>query len=177
MNRRGRGERRQRGERGECRQQPKSISVAPGQKMRQRCGRVAGVVRGVYGSLHGRRLRGNGSQLRVCPRSHAGGTRLGGVAPRRIAGHGGRGCKSRIGLHSGNGSLATGTRIRYRRRAVAARGRLGRQPRMCALGSCTTPFLSSAIRLYEGFGFRRTNDGPQELLGTPLFTMKKKDIS
>ncbi|MGA8762533.1 MAG: GNAT family N-acetyltransferase [Candidatus Sulfotelmatobacter sp.] len=44
----------------------------------------------------------------------------------------------------------------------------------CArLALTTTPFLSSAIRLYEGFGFRRTNDGPQELFGTPIFTMKK----
>ena len=38
----------------------------------------------------------------------------------------------------------------------------------------TTPFLSSAIRLYERFGFRRTEEGPHELFGTPLFTMEKK---
>lgn len=37
----------------------------------------------------------------------------------------------------------------------------------------TTPFLDRAIRLYEGFGFRRTNDGPHDLFGTPLFTMEK----
>jgi GNAT superfamily N-acetyltransferase len=37
----------------------------------------------------------------------------------------------------------------------------------------TTPFLSSAIRLYERYGFRRTGEGPHELLGTPLFTMEK----
>jgi putative acetyltransferase len=37
----------------------------------------------------------------------------------------------------------------------------------------TTPFLSSAIRLYEQFGFQRTNDGPHELWGTALFTMAK----
>jgi GNAT superfamily N-acetyltransferase len=37
----------------------------------------------------------------------------------------------------------------------------------------TTPFLSGAIRLYEASGFRRTEEGPQELLGTPLFTMEK----
>jgi GNAT superfamily N-acetyltransferase len=37
----------------------------------------------------------------------------------------------------------------------------------------TTPFLSSAIRLYEGFGFRRTDDGLHDLFGTPLFTMEK----
>lgn len=37
----------------------------------------------------------------------------------------------------------------------------------------TTPFLASAIRLYERFGFRPTDEGPLELLGTPLFTMEK----
>jgi GNAT superfamily N-acetyltransferase len=37
----------------------------------------------------------------------------------------------------------------------------------------TTPFLEAAIRLYEGFGFRRTDAGPHDLFGTPLFTMEK----
>lgn len=37
----------------------------------------------------------------------------------------------------------------------------------------TTPFLSRAIRLYEKYGFQRTDDGPHELFGTPLFTMVK----
>ena len=37
----------------------------------------------------------------------------------------------------------------------------------------TTPFLDSAIRLYERSGFRRIDDGPHDLLGTPLFTMEK----
>lgn len=37
----------------------------------------------------------------------------------------------------------------------------------------TTPFLNTAIRLYEAFGFRRTNDEPHDLFGTPLFTMEK----
>ena len=37
----------------------------------------------------------------------------------------------------------------------------------------TTPFLNSAIRLYERFGFRRIDDGPHDLFGTPLFTMEK----
>ncbi|MEW6084676.1 MAG: GNAT family N-acetyltransferase [Chloroflexota bacterium] len=37
----------------------------------------------------------------------------------------------------------------------------------------TTPFLDRAIRLYEQFGFKRTEDGPHELYGTPLFTMEK----
>ena len=37
----------------------------------------------------------------------------------------------------------------------------------------TTPFLHRAIRLYENHGFRRTNTGPQDLFGTPLFSMEK----
>jgi ribosomal protein S18 acetylase RimI-like enzyme len=37
----------------------------------------------------------------------------------------------------------------------------------------TTPFLSSAIRLYERHGFQRNDEGPYDLSGTPLFTMVK----
>ena len=37
----------------------------------------------------------------------------------------------------------------------------------------TTPFLFSAIRLYQRHGFRRTGEGVQDLFGTPLFTMQK----
>jgi GNAT superfamily N-acetyltransferase len=37
----------------------------------------------------------------------------------------------------------------------------------------TTPFLNSAIRLYEKSGFRRTDEGLHDLFGTPLFTMEK----
>jgi len=37
----------------------------------------------------------------------------------------------------------------------------------------TTPFLSAAIHLYERYGFRRTNELPHDLFGTPLFTMEK----
>jgi GNAT superfamily N-acetyltransferase len=37
----------------------------------------------------------------------------------------------------------------------------------------TTPFLDRAIRLYERSGFRRIDDGPHDLFGTPLFTMEK----
>lgn len=37
----------------------------------------------------------------------------------------------------------------------------------------TTPFLHAAIRLYERFGFRRTEEEPHDLSGTPLFTMEK----
>jgi ribosomal protein S18 acetylase RimI-like enzyme len=38
----------------------------------------------------------------------------------------------------------------------------------------TTPFLEEAIHLYEEFGFQRTDDGPQDLFGTPLCTMVKQ---
>ncbi len=37
----------------------------------------------------------------------------------------------------------------------------------------TTPFLASAIALYERSGFRPSEEGPHELFGTPLFTMTK----
>ena len=37
----------------------------------------------------------------------------------------------------------------------------------------TTPFLTDAIRLYEQSGFQRSDEGPHELFGTPLFTMVK----
>jgi GNAT superfamily N-acetyltransferase len=37
----------------------------------------------------------------------------------------------------------------------------------------TTPFLDSAIRLYERCGFRQMDDGMHDLFGTPLFTMEK----
>jgi len=67
----------------------------------------------------------------------------------------------------------------------AARGRrigqcLLQQAEKFALGNhcrrlflSTTPFLLRAIRLYEHFGFCRTDEGPRELFGTPLFTMEK----
>jgi ribosomal protein S18 acetylase RimI-like enzyme len=38
----------------------------------------------------------------------------------------------------------------------------------------TTPFLTSAILLYERFGFQRSDEGPHDLFGTPLFTMVKR---
>jgi predicted amidohydrolase/GNAT superfamily N-acetyltransferase len=37
----------------------------------------------------------------------------------------------------------------------------------------TTPFLAEAIRLYERSGFERSDEGPHDLCGTPLFTMQK----
>ena len=37
----------------------------------------------------------------------------------------------------------------------------------------TTPFLTRAIRLYEHLGFCRTDKGPHDLCGTPLFIMEK----
>jgi GNAT superfamily N-acetyltransferase len=38
----------------------------------------------------------------------------------------------------------------------------------------TTPFLDAAIALYERAGFRRTDDPPHDLFGTPLLTMVKR---
>src|SRR6185503_206651 len=37
----------------------------------------------------------------------------------------------------------------------------------------TTPFLNRAIALYKRLGFVRTDEGPHDLHGTPLFTMEK----
>ncbi|MGC1372839.1 MAG: GNAT family N-acetyltransferase [Candidatus Sulfotelmatobacter sp.] len=37
----------------------------------------------------------------------------------------------------------------------------------------TTPFLHSAIRLYEKFGFRRKDPRVHDMFGTPLITMEK----
>jgi GNAT superfamily N-acetyltransferase len=37
----------------------------------------------------------------------------------------------------------------------------------------TTPFLHPAIALYERCGFSRTDAGPSDLAGTPLFAMAK----
>jgi GNAT superfamily N-acetyltransferase len=37
----------------------------------------------------------------------------------------------------------------------------------------TTPFLTRAIRLYEQNGYCRSDEGPHDLFGTPLFTMSK----
>ena len=38
----------------------------------------------------------------------------------------------------------------------------------------TTPFLFSAIRLYESLGFRRTGEPPDDLHGTPLVTLARR---
>ena len=51
--------------------------------------------------------------------------------------------------------------------SFASAGRLKR------LYLSTTPFLGSAIRLYERFGYQRNSDGPHDLFGTPIFTMEK----
>jgi GNAT superfamily N-acetyltransferase len=37
----------------------------------------------------------------------------------------------------------------------------------------TTPFLDRAIQLYEHHGFKRSSVGPDNLFGTPLFSMEK----
>jgi putative acetyltransferase len=41
------------------------------------------------------------------------------------------------------------------------------------LSLSTTPFLQQALRLYERCGFQRSEQGPQTLFGTPLFSMVK----
>lgn len=38
----------------------------------------------------------------------------------------------------------------------------------------TTPFLTRANREYEHFGFKRSTDGPEEIHGTPVYTMTKQ---
>ena len=37
----------------------------------------------------------------------------------------------------------------------------------------TTPFLDRAIRLCESYGFQPKTTGPQDLFGTPIFSMEK----
>jgi len=58
-------------------------------------------------------------------------------------------------------------------RARLAEGPTWRERGCKRLYLSTTPFLHSAIRLYERCGFRRTDEGPHDLFGTPLFTMEK----
>jgi GNAT superfamily N-acetyltransferase len=87
--------------------------------------------------------------------------------------------------HSVGGSQRNGLCVRGMAVLPAARG-LGVGRRLLAqveafavengcvrLFLSTTPFLTRAIRLYEDFGFRVTNDGPHDLFGTSLFSMEK----
>lgn len=46
--------------------------------------------------------------------------------------------------------------------------------RFSSLFLSTAPFLRDAIGLYERRGFHRTDEGPFDLFGTPLFTMEKR---
>ncbi|MDQ2952204.1 MAG: GNAT family N-acetyltransferase [Chloroflexota bacterium] len=78
-----------------------------------------------------------------------------------------------------------GVYVRSMAVAPAARGErialhLMRQLELFAVSSkaprlflSTTPFLFSAIRLYEALGFRRTGEPPDDLHGTPLVTMAR----
>ena len=79
-----------------------------------------------------------------------------------------------------------GVYVRSMAVAPAARGKriallLMRQLELFAVSSkagrlylSTTPFLFSAIRLYESLGFRRTGEPPDDLFGTPLVTMARR---
>ena len=49
-----------------------------------------------------------------------------------------------------------------------------RQEQCRRLFLTTTPFLDSAIRLYERSGYTRVLNGDEDLFGTPLFPMEKK---
>jgi ribosomal protein S18 acetylase RimI-like enzyme len=48
------------------------------------------------------------------------------------------------------------------------------EQRFSSLFLSTAPFLREAIGLYERRGFHRTDEGPFDLFGTPLFTMEKR---
>ena len=66
---------------------------------------------------------------------------------------------------------ARGHRIGWK--LLEAIDRFAHEGELTRLYLSTTPFLDRAIRLYERYGFRRTDDGPFDLHGTPLFTMEK----
>ena len=84
-------------------------------------------------------------------------------------------------------AVLKGERLYIRGMAVdpAARGkRIGRklldfaegfalEKKLSCLFLSTTPFLSRAIKLYEDYGFRYHDEAPDNLFGTPLFTMLK----
>jgi len=47
------------------------------------------------------------------------------------------------------------------------------QNRFRRMALTTTPFLTRAIRECEQFGFRRSEEGPREVHGTPVYTLTK----
>jgi GNAT superfamily N-acetyltransferase len=59
------------------------------------------------------------------------------------------------------------------RSLLAEAEHFGRTHGLRRLVLSTTPFLTRAIRLYEDSGVLRANEDPQNLFGTPLFTMTK----
>ena len=80
----------------------------------------------------------------------------------------------------GTGFYVRGMAALPEARGLGVRRRLLEQVELYAVEKCcerlflsTTPFLSRAIRLYEGFGFRASDRPPHDLFGTPLFTMEK----
>jgi ribosomal protein S18 acetylase RimI-like enzyme len=96
--------------------------------------------------------------------------------------------------HGGDGIVGTvaaveradGAYVRSLAVAPAARGhraglqlmreleRFARDRRAARMYLSTTPFLFSAIRLYERLGFRRTGEPPDDIFGTPLLTMARR---
>jgi ribosomal protein S18 acetylase RimI-like enzyme len=66
---------------------------------------------------------------------------------------------------------ARGRRIGHALFATAYNLAVERRARRIYLS--TTPFLFAAIRFYESLGFRRTGEPPDDLFGTPLFTMAR----
>jgi ribosomal protein S18 acetylase RimI-like enzyme len=74
-------------------------------------------------------------------------------------------------------SMAVHPRVRrghIGRRLLEIAEDFARQQGCSDLVLSTTPFLDRAIALYDRYGFRRTTEPPNDLLGTPLFTMRKR---
>jgi putative acetyltransferase len=101
--------------------------------------------------------------------------------PMWLAVHDGRGVGTVSAVQRENGLYVRGMAVIPSARGLGAGARL--LTHVCDVAAAsqaprvflsTTPFLTSAIRLYESFGFVRTEDGPNQLRGTPLFTMEKR---
>ena len=101
--------------------------------------------------------------------------------PMWLAFHDGRAAGTVSAVLRENGLYVRGMAVIPSARGLGAGARLlahvcdvAAAPRAPRVFLSTTPFLASAIRLYRAFGFVRTEDGPDHLCGTPLFTMEKR---